>query len=135
MENHEHEQNILRNGSNFVFDYVDLTIVKFHSIELKRGSSYIPTPKWISNESATINPKNLDDDNCFQYGTIASLHHQEICNHPERIYNLRRYINNYNWEDINFPAGQRDCDKFEKNNSNIALNILSATSSKKKNHM
>ena len=45
MENYEREQDTLRNASNFVFDYVDLTIVKFHSIELKRGGSYIPTPK------------------------------------------------------------------------------------------
>ena len=45
MENYEREQDTLRNASNFVFDYVNLTIVKFHSIELKRGGSYIPTPK------------------------------------------------------------------------------------------
>ena len=36
FENYENEQNILRNGSNYVFDYVDISIMKFHTIELKK---------------------------------------------------------------------------------------------------
>ena len=31
-----------------VFNCVDHTLVQFHTIELRRGSSYIPSPKWIS---------------------------------------------------------------------------------------
>ena len=130
MENYEYKQNELRNGSNFVFDYVDWTVVKFHILELKRGSFYIPTPRWIANKNATINPNNKDNS-CFQYRAIASLHHCEMANHLEQIYNLRRYINNYNWDGINFPTGSRDQDKFEKNNSNIAPNIFSATDTKR----
>ena len=45
LENYEGEENIFRNGSNFVFDCVDLTLVQFHTTELKRDSSYIPSPK------------------------------------------------------------------------------------------
>ena len=30
----------------------------------------------------------------------------------------------YNWEGINFPAGSKEWQKFEKNNDTIALNIL-----------
>ena len=36
FENYENEQNILRNGSNYVFDYVGISIMKFHTIELKK---------------------------------------------------------------------------------------------------
>ena len=36
------------------------------------------------------------------------------------------FINNYNWKDINFPAGTDEYKIFERNNKNIALNILSA---------
>ena len=45
LENYEREENILRNGSDYVFDGVDSTLVYFHTIELRRGSSYIPSPK------------------------------------------------------------------------------------------
>ena len=65
FENYEREENIFRNWSNYVFDCVDLTYIQFHTMQLKRGSSYIPSPKWISDKKATINPKNLNDNFCF----------------------------------------------------------------------
>ena len=133
-EKYEQEQNILRNGSNYVFDYVDLSIIKFHTIELKRGSSYIPSPKWILDKKAAINPKNLNDNMCFAYAIIAALHYEEINYNPERISKLKRYINNYNWKDIKFPSTIKDWTTFEKNNANIALNILSASSTEKTLH-
>ena len=55
---------------------------------------------------------------------MAALNHQKIPNHPERISNLIPFINNYNWNDLEFPAGHKDYSAFEKNNSEIALNIL-----------
>ena len=61
LENYNREENILRNGSNFVFDSVDITYVQFHKIELKRGSSYIPFPEWVERKEVTINPKNRND--------------------------------------------------------------------------
>ena len=33
-------------------------------------------------------------------------------------------MDNYNWNDLEFPAGHKDYFAFEKNNSSIALNIL-----------
>ena len=32
FENYERQENILRNGSNYVFDCVDITLVQFHTI-------------------------------------------------------------------------------------------------------
>ena len=46
-------------------------------------------------------------------------------NHPERISNIKPFINQYNWKDIDFPAGIKDWKKFERNNEAIALTILS----------
>ena len=37
---------------------------------------------------------------------------------------LKPYINKYNWEGIEFPAGPKEWQKFERNNKTIALNIL-----------
>ena len=43
---------------------------------------------------------------------------------PERISKLKPFITNYNWNNIDFPAGHKDHSAFEKNNSDIAINIL-----------
>ena len=34
------------------------------------------------------------------------------------------------WSGINFPVEQKDWDRFERNNKDVALNILSANSTK-----
>ena len=41
LSNYQEEQKILRSGSNFVFDSVDLLFVNSHKIDLKRGKPYI----------------------------------------------------------------------------------------------
>ena len=132
LENYEREKNILRNGIGYVFDCVDLTLLQLHSIELKRGSSYIPSPKWIEKKKATINPQNTKDNYCFAYSIVAALHHEEIGKNPHRIKKLMPYINNYNWKKINFPSEQKDWKTFERNNKDIALKIFSAHPTDKK---
>ena len=52
-------------GSDFVFESVDLLDYKLHSVRLKRGGSYIKSPKWLENKKAVINPKNENDDECL----------------------------------------------------------------------
>ena len=52
------------------------------------------------------------------------MNHQNIENHPERISNIEPLIDQYNWKDIDFPAGIKAWKKFEQNNKEIALNIL-----------
>ena len=75
------------------------------------------------NKRATITPKNKDNK-CFQYSITAALNHQNIENHPERISNIKPFIDQYNWEGIDFPSGIKDWKKFERINKTIALNIL-----------
>ena len=47
LSNYQEEGKILRNGSSFVFDSVDLFAVDIHKTNLKRGKPYIKSPKWI----------------------------------------------------------------------------------------
>ena len=124
-------------GSSFVFDYVNYLDINFQTIDLIRGSSYVKSPLWISKKKATINPKNDAEDgvNCFQYAIKISLHHQELNNHPERISKLKPFINNYNWKDINFPTQRKDWERFERNNTNIGINIFSVPFQKKTKHL
>ena len=55
---------------------------------------------------------------------ILSLYHQEFKCHPERISKIKLFINNLNWENINFPQQEQDYQQFEMNNKSITLNIL-----------
>ena len=123
LNNYQKEEIVLRNGSNFVFESVDLLSYHIHKTNLKRGKSYIKSPEWILNKRATINPKNKDNK-CFQYSITVALNHQNIENHPERISNIMPFIYQYNWEGIEFPAGIKDWKRFERNNKTIALNFL-----------
>ena len=77
LNNYQKEETILRNGSNFVFESVDLLSYHIHKTSLKRGKSYIKSPKWVVNKRATINPKNKDNK-CFQYSIVVSLNHQTL---------------------------------------------------------
>ena len=49
----------------------------------------------------------------------------------ERISNIKTFINQYNWEGIDFHASIKDWKKFERNNKTIALNILFIPHNKK----
>ena len=111
-------------GSSFIFERIDLLEYHLHNISLNRGSSYINSPEWIKNKGVTINPKYIENNNCFQYAIIAALNHQNINHHPERISKFKPFINNYDWKDIDVPSHSKDWRKFEQNNKAIALNIL-----------
>ena len=94
-----------------------------HKISLRRGRLYIKSPEWVINKRARINPKSKDNK-CFQYSITVALNHQNIESNPERISNIKPFIDNYNWKGIDFPAGIKDWKKFKRNNKTIALNIL-----------
>ena len=72
----------MRNGSDFVFESVDLLAYNVHKISFKRGKSYTKPPEWVINKRAIINPKNKDNK-YVQYSITVALNHQNIENHPE----------------------------------------------------
>ena len=74
-------------------------------------------------EKATINPKNKDDK-YFQYAVTAALSYGEIKWNPERLPNIRPFINEYKWKKINYLSKIDDWKTLEKNNPIIAFNIL-----------
>ena len=114
LNNYQKEETILRNGSNFVFESVDLLSYHIHKTSLKRGKSYIKSPEWVLNKRATINPKNKDNK-CFQYSITVALNNQNIENNPERISNIKPFVDQYNYEGTSFPAEIKDWKKFERN--------------------
>ena len=101
LNNYQKEEIILRNGSNFVFESVDLLSYHIHKTSLRRGNSYVKSSEWLINKRATINPKNKDDK-CFQYSITVAINHQNIENHSEIISSTEPFIDQYNWDDIEF---------------------------------
>ena len=71
--------------------------------------------------------------NHFQNALDDALNYLTIETHPQRISKLKPYINNYNWEGIDFPAGPKEWGKFERNNKTIALNVLYISHNTKNN--
>ena len=72
------------------------------------------------------NNNNNNNNNVSENALDDALNYKAIEKHPQRISKLKPYINKYNWEGINFPAGSKEWQKFERNNDTIALNILYA---------
>ena len=121
-------------GSELEFDGVNLLYYDFNKISLNRGGSYIDSPEWIKNKKSTINPKN-NDYKCFQYAVTVSLNHDQINRDPQRVSKIKPFIDQYNWNDIDFPSTGKDWKKFELNNESIALNILYVPHTTRKIHL
>ena len=83
-------------GSEFIFENVDLLYYYFQKIDIRKTGSYIETPKWLKNKKTTINPKNIDDDNCFQYSITIVLNHNNIGKDPQKIKKIKPCITKYN---------------------------------------
>ena len=67
----------------------------------------------------------MKDDRCFQYALTVALNYQKNLKiTPEIIKNVKPFIDQYDWSDINFPSDKTDWDLFERNNESVVLNIL-----------
>ena len=111
-------------GSDFIFNGINYLYYDLNRITISKGGSYIESPKWLKDKKRTINQKNNDDNKCFQYAAILALNINSIDKHHQIITKIKPFIDNYNWNDINFPVIKKDWNKFELNNKNVALNIL-----------
>ena len=108
-------------NSRFRFDQVLFLDINFHQLNLTRGSSYPPLPDWLARKRAIINPQN-EDEECFKWAVIAA--ERVGMKDPQRISNLRKFSNNYDWSGLKFPMATKDIKVFEMNN-NISVSILS----------
>ena len=109
-------------GSDLAFDGVNYLYYDLNKISIRKGGSYIDSPKWLKDKKSTINPKN-NDYKCFQYAVTLALNLDKINKNSQRISKIKPFIEEYNWNDIDFPSTSKDWKKFELNNE-VALNIL-----------
>ena len=107
-------------NSRFVFDEFLYLDVNFHQLNLTRGSSYLPLPDSLARKKAIVNPHN-DDEECFKWSVIAA--EKVGMKDPQRVSNLRKFTDNYDWSGLKFPVSIKDIGKFETRN-NISVNVL-----------
>jgi len=122
------QQKTNTSGGGFILDIVtDFTIVITQYRPLS-GSVYIPTPPSIARKEAIINIKNRD--NCgFEYAILSCLYAAK--RDPNRLNKYTKYLGTLNFDGITFPVKVKDIPKFEKQNPDISVNIISPDSQSK----
>ena len=120
-------------SSEFEFD-IHFLYYDFNKTSLNKGGSYIESAKRIKDKKSTINLKN-NDCKCFQYAVTVALNRDKINKYPQRVSKIKPFIEQYNWNDIDFPSTSKDWNKFELNNESIALNILYLPHKTRKIHL
>ena len=86
-------------------------------------ATYNKTPKWLLPLKCTINPENNKKlaDKSFKYAIAAS----KTSGHKRfRLTKIKKHINEFNFENINYPLSENDYETFENNNESIKLIIL-----------
>ena len=59
---------------------------------------------WLQGKKEAI----VNGHNDFQNALNDALNYQNIEKYPERIPELKPYVNKYNWKGIDFPAGTKE---------------------------
>ena len=46
--------------------------------DIRRAESYVKSRNWIATKGATINPKNIKNNKCFQYSITSGLNYIKL---------------------------------------------------------
>lgn len=114
-------EKFMREGSGW---YVKKVLkLEIHTVVYKPipGSKYIPLPKTLVKSNSLLNIKN-NDDKCFLYSVLASLH--PAATEPELAEKYRQYEHEVDMSGITFPVTLPEIRKFENQNRNISVNVF-----------
>ena len=95
-----------------------LGLVKYHPM---RASSYLPLPKELKAKQCCFNIEN-DDEKCFLWSILASLHPVQRRNDLDRVLKYWQYEHDFNMSGSQYPVDIKDINKFEHQN-NISVNV------------
>jgi uncharacterized C2H2 Zn-finger protein len=108
-------------GSGWSVVSLENLILKSSKYEPLAGSSYVRLPTKFENKKAVVNPKNLNDNQCFKWSVLSAVHLTNRGKHPERIENLRQYEHQFNFENMVFPVSIQDIKIFERDNPECSV--------------
>ena len=117
-------ENFGSRGSNWVVESVLDFRITYAPFRPAQGTSFIATPREIAVKKAIINVQNLNDEKCFLYSVLAALHPVDHKNNPSRTHHYRTYLNELNTDGLLFPLPVKDVPKFENQNSDISVSVL-----------
>ena len=116
-------------GSGFVLSAITkLTGVFVRFRPLDGGSSYIPTPAWLSRKHAVINVKNYHSD-CFKWAIISALF--PVNKNSDLLSSYAQHENAIDCNGLKFPVEPNQIPLFERNNQSIAVHCLAYDETKK----
>ena len=98
---------------------LDLGIVQYRPF---RGRSYIKTPSYIPPRTV-INVKNRDN-RCFEWAILSALYPVAHGQNPDRPASYETYQGVRNFTGVSFPVKVSDVAKFERQNSDLSVNIF-----------
>ena len=109
-------------GSGWIVESVDHHYLNIVQYEPMKGSSYIKLPQELRNgKKGLINIKN-EDNECFRWCHIRHLNPQD--KNPQRIKKSdKEYVDNLNYNEIEFPITTKQYNKIEKQND-ININVF-----------
>ena len=88
--------------------------IDFYETKPLRAASYIPTPERYKHaKCGLINIQNPDQE-CFKWNAL--YHQTPKGKHDDRLSVLKKVVDKYKWDGINFPASYEDVYKFEELN-------------------
>ena len=99
--------------------YLEMLVTK---VKHFGGSSYIDLPSEIKNKKACVNVQNNNQE-CFKFSILAALHYDEIQKDHFRHSKYIKWLNDLNFDGIDFPVDLKDIDKFENQNP-YRINVL-----------
>ena len=109
---------------NIFFIHFKWCINKLHKVNFRCRGSYIDYPDWKKKEKSN-DKSDKKNDKCFQYAVTVALNDGKIESHPERVSNIKPFVNKHNkcLRIINYLSKRDDWKTIEKNSPTIAPNI------------
>ena len=106
-----------RRGSNWQFMVIIQLTLHLVDFQPLSGNAFLALPKSIRDKKAILNMKN-EDNQCFKWSVTRALN--PVKKNAERV---TEELKELDWTGLEFPVELKEVALFEKNNSQITVNI------------
>ena len=109
-------------GSGYQVERIIKFVIAITKFRPLHGSTYIPTPPNIVKKKCTINVKNVNDNKCFLWSSLAALYPSKA--NRNNVCTYRKYENLLNMTGINFQVKTRQIHQIERQNPFLSVNVF-----------
>lgn len=127
----QEEDEYIGKGSGFTLECNDGLLLGVYKYTPMGGSSYVKLPNDIKNKKAVINPQNTDQQ-CFKWAILTKYVDDSHLQHETRYTNEEH---RYDFSGLTFPTPIAEIKIFERNNSNVSVNVYGLNQDEEKNHI